>query len=143
MGGTEEEKKKEEPTKKVPYFSLYRYASGKDKLLIAVAWLCAVISGVADPAMIIFFGKSVNDFATAGKFVACENDKDALLAEFLESDESLDIGLSQPMGENILYFVILGCVVWVTGFVQTSCLMLSSENQINRLRAAYFSAIAS
>ena len=54
--------------------------------------------------------------------------------EFLESDESLDIGLSQPMGENIMYFVILGCVVWVTGFVQTSCLMLSSENQINRLR---------
>ena len=29
--------------------------------------------------MIIFFGKSVNDFATAGKFVACENDKDALI----------------------------------------------------------------
>ena len=39
-----------------------------------------MISGVADPSMIIFFGKSVNDFATAGKFVACENDKDALIA---------------------------------------------------------------
>ena len=45
--------------------------------MIAIAWICAVISGVANPLRIIFFGRSVNDFATAGKFVACENDKDA------------------------------------------------------------------
>ena len=127
--------------------------------MIAIAWICAVISGVADPSMIIFFGKSVNDFATAGKFVACENDKTALeegnildvsdyckltLAtlndhekEFLENStdsESYNVGLSKPMGDNIMWFIILGCVVWVTGFVQTACLMLSSENQINRLR---------
>ena len=54
--------------------------------------------------------------------------------QFLESEESLEVGISGPMGENILWFIILGCVVWVTGFIQTSCLMLSSENQINRLR---------
>ena len=56
--------------------------------------------------------------------------------DFIESDETLtgDVGLSGPMGENIMWFIILGCVVWVTGFVQTACLMLSSENQVNRLR---------
>jgi hypothetical protein len=56
--------------------------------------------------------------------------------EFIEANDTVtgDVGLSGPMGENIMWFIILGCVVWVTGFVQTACLMLSSENQVNRLR---------
>jgi ATP-binding cassette subfamily B (MDR/TAP) protein 1 len=45
------------PTSKIGYFSLYRYATTKDWLIIAISSLCAISSGAALPMMTILFGQ--------------------------------------------------------------------------------------
>ena len=40
--------------------------------LIALGWLAAIVVGIAEPVVMIIFGKAVDDFATAGKFSVCD-----------------------------------------------------------------------
>ncbi|CBY12476.1 unnamed protein product [Oikopleura dioica] len=162
---SKKKKDEKEPVKKVPYFKLYRFASKADWLLIAFGWLSAIIVGVSQPAMVIFFGNSVNDFTSAGKFQACfPGDAEALikfanqtgsaddisdyclltLSTLTDREKDLFAGgsgasTSGTMMDNIWWFIGIGVIVWLAGWIQTATLMYSADRQVNFLRATYFS----
>ena len=56
MSGSEKEEEKKVDGPKVPYFQLFRYATGLDKALVVVSLLCSLFVGLAQPAMMIVFG---------------------------------------------------------------------------------------
>lgn len=149
---------KEKSVKKVAYFKLYRFATKGDWGMILLAWFAATIVGLSQPAMIIFFGNSVNDFTSAGKFQTCEGAdfnvtppivsdicKMTLLTmtdrEKLLFNQGSSGGIGTAMTENVLWFIGLGLISWLAGWIQTVCLMVSSNRQVNALRACYFKSI--
>ncbi|CAG5103938.1 Oidioi.mRNA.OKI2018_I69.chr1.g1009.t1.cds [Oikopleura dioica] len=151
MGATEE-KKDEAPKNSVPYFKLYRFATCSDKLMIAIGWLMYIVVGICEPLMIVFFGGAMREFVSVGKLDPsafwnvtdmCKLTLGTLTDTEKDMFEGFDDGISatSSMMKNIWWFVGLGATEWITGWIGTWLLMLSAENQINRIRAKYFASV--
>merc|ERR1712227_1199065 len=47
----------------------------------------------------------------------------------------------EPMTRNVYWFIGIGLVTWLCGWIQTFCLMSSALRQITVLRSTYFRSI--
>lgn len=79
------------------YWSLYRYATTNDKIIIAISVVCAIAGGAALPLMTVVFG------ALAGQFQGL----------FLGSIDKGDF--DSILAKNVLYFVYLAIGEFATG----------------------------
>lgn len=79
------------------YWSLYRYATFNDKIIIAVSVVCAIAGGAALPLMTVVFG------ALAGQF-------QGLFLNTIDKGDFDDI-----LAKNVLYFVYLAIGEFATG----------------------------
>lgn len=79
------------------YWSLYRYATTNDKIIIAVSVICAIAGGAALPLMTVVFG------ALAGQFQGL----------FLGNIDRGDF--DSILAKNVLYFVYLAIGEFATG----------------------------
>ncbi|RUS77640.1 hypothetical protein EGW08_014600 [Elysia chlorotica] len=59
---------KGEPLPRVGIFQLFRFATVKDRILIFIAFICAVINGLAYPGLVIVFAHAVEAFVNFGKY---------------------------------------------------------------------------
>lgn len=71
---------------------------------------------------------NVSDICKLTLGTLTETEKDM----FEEMDD--DITATASMMKNIWWFVGLGATEWIVGWIGTWLLMLSAENQINRIR---------
>lgn len=79
------------------YWSLYRYATLNDKIIIVISIICAIAGGAALPLMTVVFG------ALAGQF-------QGLFLGSIQGDEFDSI-----LAKNVLYFVYLAIGEFATG----------------------------
>ncbi|XP_076438755.1 ATP-dependent translocase ABCB1-like [Babylonia areolata] len=156
-------KKKEEKPKIVGFFEVFRYSDGLDKLLMVVGAISAAANGAAFPAMIIVFGDMNDLFVNTGIYTDFLDDIGAFLTSVSETKESMLADSSKLQGycsqistfyngtktcpsdyitDRILdemttfaiYYVIIGVVVTVCGYVQVVTWMTASERQSHRIR---------
>ncbi|XP_076435094.1 ATP-dependent translocase ABCB1-like [Babylonia areolata] len=156
-------KKKEEKPKMVGFFEVFRYSDGLDKLLMVVGAIGAAANGAALPAMIIVFGDMIDLFVDTGVYTDFLDDIGAFLTSVNETKESMLADSSKLQGycsqistfyngtktcpsdyitDRILdemttfaiYYVIIGVVVTVCGYLQVVTWMTASERQSHRIR---------
>ncbi|KAE9554873.1 hypothetical protein FO519_001901 [Halicephalobus sp. NKZ332] len=124
--------------KKVSIRKLWRYATGKDLLLVVVGALIAIMTGSGMPLMSIIVGNISSSFI---KMTRRMNDPNSTVcdgcnetfAEFYTEDDFHDEVVKQCK-----YYAVLGGLVYVAAFVQVSCFLTSGEQMIYKMRLAFF-----
>uniref|UniRef100_A0A0E0C6J9 MDR-like ABC transporter n=1 Tax=Oryza meridionalis TaxID=40149 RepID=A0A0E0C6J9_9ORYZ len=104
--------------KKVPLFSLFRYADRLDVLLMVVGTVGALGNGISQPLMTVLFGNVINSFgANTGGSVL------------------------RSVTKVVLNFIYLGIGTSVASFLQVSCWTMAGERQSARIRSLYLKAV--
>lgn len=111
------------PDTKLNYFSLFRYTTKFDVLILCVACLASIISGAALPLFTLIFGNLTQVFTN---FFVYHTDP----AEF-----------QRTVNYNTLYFVYLGVGIAVASFLQTYLHVDRGEVIAARIRRKYLQAI--
>lgn len=111
------------PPVKLTYFSLYRYATRNDLIIMAVSGICAIAAGAAMPLMTIIFGSLAGTFqgffyggASAGSF-------------------------GHTVDHLVLYFVYLAIGEFVTIYVSTVGFIYTGEHISAKIREHYLASI--
>ncbi|KAF9977122.1 Multidrug resistance protein 1, partial [Actinomortierella ambigua] len=110
--GKKDEVEVEKP-KTVSYFSLYRFATKKDFMYIALGFVGSLAVGVGQPLVAVLMGNVV----------------DSLILDF------------SSMTDLIVKFTIIGAVMFVCAYAQMCFFTLAAENQTKRIREEYLHAI--
>lgn len=106
-----------EPGPQVPYFSLYRFSDGWDKLGIFIGVIASLGHGSLNPIFVIFFGDALNNF---------------------NGDELID-GVARA-ALNITYLAIASAIL---SYFQVAMFTLTGQRQALRIRHMYFKALLS
>ncbi|OQS03064.1 ATP-binding Cassette (ABC) Superfamily, partial [Thraustotheca clavata] len=114
-------KVKDSETPMVSMKKLFSYADSTDKFLLSIGSLAAMVTGVAQPIQVVFFGNILNAY----------NPTSIMDPDIFRSN----------INRVVVQFVILGGVVLVCGIAQIACWSISASRQTTRLRHAYASAI--
>ncbi|XP_059608889.1 ATP-dependent translocase ABCB1 isoform X1 [Phlebotomus argentipes] len=134
------EEEKPDDVKPLNFFSLYRYSSGKDRLLICIGLLAATACGLCTPANTLIFGRLIN--AMLGK---AGNATDALQPEAMETDPMEQ--MTQWFLDEIQFFAIfntiIGVVMLVGSYVSTTAFNYAAHNQIFTIRGRFVKSVLS
>ncbi|ORZ08979.1 putative ABC transporter protein [Absidia repens] len=119
-GGDKKGDKKSNKKKAIPVHRLFRFASGLDGVLIAVALLCSTATGALLPVTIIVFGKYLN------VLVGSLDDLSQIV------DQTLPV---------ILVLVYMGIALFVSAYCAQCCWIITGESQTRRIRFKYLNSI--
>ncbi|KAJ3085456.1 Multidrug resistance protein 1, partial [Quaeritorhiza haematococci] len=132
-----------ETAQKVPFTHLFRFARPFDILLMVLATVCSIVSGIGMPLVTVFFG----DIADSMVLYVPESSPKwqnntvayrlAVSAGLVTTKEKLD---SQMTGA-ILKICWLGLGVFFASYFQIWLWMWAGQNQTKRIRMRYFRAI--
>lgn len=111
------------PPVKVTYLSLFRYATTKDLVWIAISAFCAIAGGAVMPLMTIIFGELTGTFT--GFFQGTVDG-----AQFTEE-----------LNQFTLYFVYLGIGEFVTIYIATAGFIYTGEHIAQKIREQYLAAV--
>lgn len=109
-------KEASEPVKAVSYLELYRFATPKEYLYIAIAVVGSIGTGVGQPLVALLMG---NIMESMGKGLASYDDI---------------IGY-------VVKFTVVGAGIFLASYLQMCFWTLSAENQVKRIREEYLHAI--
>ncbi|KAI7975509.1 hypothetical protein EIK77_005875 [Talaromyces pinophilus] len=112
------------PTVQVNYFSLYRYATTNDFVIIAISIVCAIAGGAALPLF------------TVRKPQYQTSDFQGVYLNTIEYSE-----FHHELVKNVLYFVYIGIGEFVTIYVATVGFIYTGEHITQKIRSAYLQAI--
>ena len=102
----------------VSILELFRYADDKDKIAVSIGFFTAFISGINQPAQLIVFGSLLNSFNVSS------------------SEDS-----TNKVSFLALLYLILGIQMFLTQFLQTSCVTYAASKQVKRMRQEYFASL--
>ncbi|KAJ8004967.1 hypothetical protein DPEC_G00141770 [Dallia pectoralis] len=126
--------KKEEPEiPMVGAISLFRFADGWDKLLIALGTILAMIHGTIIPAMMVVFGDMTDSFVGDAQ----QSQENRSNATYPVSNTTL----GEQMTGYAIYYSIMGAVVLVAAYIQVAFWTLAAGRQVKRLRKLFFHCI--
>ncbi|GFS95723.1 ATP-dependent translocase ABCB1 [Nephila pilipes] len=128
--GKEDEKKDEPEIPPVGFFTLFRYSSGLDKLLMTFAVIIAFLSGTAMPAVMIVFGKVIDKLIIYDLVVQNRTNLTMTTEEFLDETSYLCI-----------LNMSLGLVFLVCNYIMVSFFSLAAANQSFRIRCMFMSSV--
>lgn len=111
------------PAQKIGFFSLYRYASKCDLVVLAIASLAAIVGGAALPVFTVLFGQLTSSFR-----------KIAINAITLEH-------FDQELTDNVFYFIILGAGELATIAIATVGFIYTGDHVVQKIRIEYLGAI--
>ncbi|VDO04951.1 unnamed protein product [Rodentolepis nana] len=101
-------------SEKVLFFHLFRYSDIKDKIMLIIGFILALVVGCSFPVNLIIFKEVVN---------------------LLTSDTSVDLA---RMREMVGWFCLLGAVTMVLAFIEMFFFSLSARRQSRRIRLKLF-----
>ncbi|OBT62096.1 hypothetical protein VE03_09020 [Pseudogymnoascus sp. 23342-1-I1] len=104
------------------YWTLYRYATFNDKLIIALSIVCAIAAGAALPLMTIVFGNLTGQFQ-------------GLIVGSTPKDEFKGI-----LSHNVLYFIYIAIAEFVTVYIFTVGFIYTGEHMSGKIREQYLAA---
>ncbi|OCK82170.1 ABC transporter-like protein [Lepidopterella palustris CBS 459.81] len=111
------------PTVHVNYFSLYRYSTKVDLVIIAISSFCSIAAGALLPLMTVIFGQLAGTFQ--GLFLGTL-DRDAFNSE---------------LRRYSLYFIYLGIGEFVFTYIFTLGFIYTGEHMSGKIREKYLAAI--
>lgn len=117
----ESKKAKKEKEVAVPLFSLWRFSTRTERLMIFMAIIFNIAVGALQPVSIILFGKVLGNIGTS-----------------LTSGQGNATALVHPI---ILIFVYLGIGSTISAYLSHSFWIMTGENQTNRIRQLYIKSI--
>lgn len=115
-------KQVEIPIVKSSYWTLYRYATTNDKIIIAISVICSIAGGAALPLMTVIFGN------LAGQF-------QGLFLNTVPSGE-----FDKILAHNVLYFVYLAIGEFATVYISTVGFIYTGEHISGKIRERYLEA---
>ncbi|XP_074721034.1 ATP-dependent translocase ABCB1 isoform X1 [Strix uralensis] len=129
------EKKKAEKAKVVSPFTLFRYSSWSDKLLMILGTLLAIAHGSSLPIAMVIFGDMTDSFVTSGDSNFTGN--------MPAVNSSLEIlgKLEEDMTRYAYYYSAIAAGVLLAAYIQTSFWTLAAGRQIKKIREKFFHAI--
>uniref|UniRef100_UPI003AADBE9F bile salt export pump isoform X2 n=1 Tax=Centroberyx gerrardi TaxID=166262 RepID=UPI003AADBE9F len=151
--------KKEQPTIRIGFFQLFRFASCREVLMMVVGGVCAVLHGSAQPLMLLVFGLLTDTFIEydielnelADDRKECVNNTiqwkqnySAALSQIAAPNRSEPCGLldiEYEMTNFAYYYVGIGIAVFLLGYFQISLWVTSAAKQIQIIRKLYFSKV--
>ncbi|CAK6954134.1 bile salt export pump [Scomber scombrus] len=144
-----DEKKKENGS--VGYFQLFRFATCKDKLMMLVGSLCALIHGAASPLMLLVYGMMTNTFVAYELEVqelkdpnkTCINNtiywENGSIYETAEnSTVYCGVDIESQMTMFAYYYVGIGLGVLFLSYFQIFLWVSVAARQTQRIRKTYF-----
>uniref|UniRef100_A0A8C9SXR9 ATP-binding cassette, sub-family B (MDR/TAP), member 11a n=1 Tax=Scleropages formosus TaxID=113540 RepID=A0A8C9SXR9_SCLFO len=134
--------------------SYFRFATGKDILMMVVGGVCALIHGAATPLMLLVYGLMTNTFVAYEMEVqqltdpnkTCINQTISWIngSVFQQADNStlacgVDIGAEMTM--FAYYYLGIGLGVLVVSYFQIALWVSAAARQVQRMRKTYFRKI--
>ncbi|KAF1983472.1 P-loop containing nucleoside triphosphate hydrolase protein [Aulographum hederae CBS 113979] len=111
------------PDVQVKYFTLYRYATRWDLIILFISCIAAIISGAAMPLMTVVFGNLTGQFS-----------------DYFAGLKSYDAFLD-TLGGYVLYFVYLAIGEWITVYISTVGFIYVGEHVTQKIREHYLAAM--
>ncbi|XP_066409249.1 bile salt export pump isoform X4 [Molothrus aeneus] len=150
-----ESSKKKENSVRVGFFQLFRFSSSMEILMMVAGSLCAVVHGVAQPAVLLVFGAMADTFIEYDIEMqelkdpnkTCVNNTIVWINGTIHQNEKnttircglLDI--EHEMTKFAGYYAGIGCAILVLGYLQICFWVMSAARQIQKIRKAYFRKI--
>ncbi|NXH89991.1 ABCBB protein, partial [Edolisoma coerulescens] len=154
-GKRKKSSEKKENSIRIGFFQLFRFSSSMEILMMVAGSLCAIVHGVAQPAVLLVFG------AMADTFIAydiemqelkdpnktCVNNTIVWINGTIHQDEknaTISCGLldiEHEMTKFAGYYAGIGCAILVLGYLQICFWVMSAARQIQKIRKAYFRKI--
>ncbi|NXQ65649.1 ABCBB protein, partial [Quiscalus mexicanus] len=147
--------KKKENSVRVGFFQLFRFSSSMEILMMVAGSLCAVVHGVAQPAVLLVFGAMADTFIEYDIEMqelkdpnkTCVNNTIVWINGTIHQNEKnttircglLDI--EHEMTKFAGYYAGIGCAILVLGYLQICFWVMSAARQIQKIRKAYFRKI--
>nr|XP_054492163.1 bile salt export pump isoform X2 [Agelaius phoeniceus] len=147
--------KKKENSVHVGFFQLFRFSSSMEILMMVAGSLCAVVHGVAQPAVLLVFGAMADTFIEYDIEMqelkdpnkTCVNNTIVWINGTIHQNEKnttircglLDI--EYEMTKFAGYYAGIGCAILVLGYLQICFWVMSAARQIQKIRKAYFRKI--
>ncbi|MED6222158.1 ATP-binding cassette, sub-B (MDR TAP), member 4 [Stylosanthes scabra] len=115
----EKNKSKAKSNKTVPFYKLFSFADSWDHFLMFVGTISAVGNGVSIPLMSVLIGDTIDAFGLNGS----------------------NKQVAHEVSKVSLKFLCLGIAVFLAGFLQVACWVITGERQAARIRGLYLKAI--
>ena len=100
----------------VPFSKLYAFATNADIACVVISCLAGATYGCVFPLFSIIFGSALDTF----------NDPTSTMPQIVSKIATLSLN-----------FLLIAIAAAIVGFVDVACLSYSTENQVERMRAAY------
>ncbi|XP_053546038.1 bile salt export pump-like [Bombina bombina] len=154
-GSEKKSKKKKEKEIRVGFFQLFRFAKGKDIIMMIVGGLCALVHGAAQPLMLLIYGLMTDTFIAYDKETQeLQNPNktcvDGIISWINGSDYFVDnstvscgINIEKEMTQFAYYYIAIGAIVLVLSYFQISLWVVAAARQIQIIRKQYFRKIMS
>ncbi|XP_072788318.1 bile salt export pump isoform X2 [Taeniopygia guttata] len=146
---------KKENSVRVGFFQLFRFSSSVEILMMAAGSLCAIVHGVAQPAVLLVFGAMADTFIEYDIEMqelkdpnkTCINNTIVWINGTIHQNEKnatircglLDI--EHEMTKFAGYYAGIGCAILILGYLQVCFWVMSAARQIQKIRKAYFRKI--
>nr|XP_021407324.1 ATP-dependent translocase ABCB1 isoform X1 [Lonchura striata domestica] len=131
---TEKKQKKGEKPKVVSPFTLFRYSSWSDKLLMILGTLLAVAHGSSLPFAMIIFGDMTDSFVASEDKNSTGKFSQNFTSDMLHK-------LEEDMTRYAYYYSGIAAGVLLAAYIQTSFWTLAAGRQIKKIREKFFHAI--
>ncbi|NWT34229.1 ABCBB protein, partial [Cardinalis cardinalis] len=154
-GKCKKSSKKKENSVRVGFFQLFRFSSSMEILMMVAGSLCAIVHGVAQPAVLLVFGAMADTFIEYDIEMqelkdpnkTCVNNTIVWINGTIHQNEKnttircglLDI--EHEMTKFAGYYAGIGCAILVLGYLQICFWVMSAARQIQKIRKAYFRKI--
>ena len=131
----------------VPYLRLFRFADTREKILIAVGILAAVVGGCSMPVMIILFGNLADAFVSDARSENCldQNGEFNIALPSCQFDAENVTTSKETFYEEITIFgqgaSVIGVVNLICSFVFVTCFNSAAESQVLRIRKIFLKSI--
>ncbi|XP_071033679.1 ATP-dependent translocase ABCB1 isoform X2 [Parasteatoda tepidariorum] len=132
-GCSEKKEKEEKPKDEFPpvaFFSLFKYSSACDKLLMIIACIIAIASGCSMPGIMIIFGKVIQKMITYDMTVNNVSASNMTREDFLESATMLCI-----------YNAAFGGVMLICNYIFVCFFNTAAASQAFRIRCLFMSSV--
>ncbi|GFU69554.1 ATP-dependent translocase ABCB1 [Trichonephila clavipes] len=116
----------------VGYFTLFKYSSCWDKILMLTGSLMAIGSGMIWPCIIILYGNFVDQFVHN----ANSNSTNGSNTSILDSDDFL-----LQTAELSLYYAAVGLIILLCQYVIVCSFSLAAANQVHKIRCLFMASI--
>ncbi|NWH83613.1 ABCBB protein, partial [Aegithalos caudatus] len=154
-GKCKKSSKKKENSVRVGFFQLFRFSSSMEILMMVAGSLCAIVHGVAQPAVLLVFGAMADTFIEYDIEMqelkdpnkTCVNNTIVWINGTIHQNEKnatvrcglLDI--EHEMTKFAGYYAGIGCAILLLGYLQICFWVMSAARQIQKIRKAYFRKI--